>query len=252
MLRGIKELFGYSIHAEDADFGKVHDFLIDDGSWDVRYLVVDTRKWLPGRKVLLPPAIITCPEGDEHKLLVSLSKQQIIDSPSLATHEPVSGQHEVDLYRYYGWQPYWFEGMTAGIFPRPVSPEDEVVVEENIEIARRDKPAGDPHLRSAKEIIDYNVHASDGEIGDVIDIIVDDATWIVRYIAVDIRNLVKRKHVLIAVPWIKEITWEGSKIRVDLPKDKIKTSPDWDSSTSLDREYETKLYDHYGKTKYWQ
>ena len=252
MLQSIKQLLGYAIHAEDADFGYVHDFLIDDQSWDVRYLVVDTRKWLPGRKVLLPPSIIQRRDTDQQKLWIPLTKQQVMDSPPLASHEPVSSQHEIDIHRYYGWEPYWFEGMAIGVFPRPVTPEEEVAIEEDEEIARRDKPAGDPHLRSAKEIIGYQVYASDAEVGEVDDIIADDASWIIRYLAAKARILKKGKHVVIAVLWIRDISWEGSKIRVNLSANKISTSPEWDPEDTLDREFETRLYDHYGKIKYWK
>jgi hypothetical protein len=53
MLRSVKELQGYAIRAIDGDIGQVHDFYFDDQSWLIRYLVVDTGNWLPGRRVLI-------------------------------------------------------------------------------------------------------------------------------------------------------------------------------------------------------
>jgi hypothetical protein len=48
MLHSIKELKGYVIAAEDGEIGRCKDFLFDDRHWAIRYMVVDTRKWLPG------------------------------------------------------------------------------------------------------------------------------------------------------------------------------------------------------------
>jgi PRC-barrel domain len=55
MLKNASAINGYAIAASDGRLGTVDDFLFDDASWMVRWLVVDTGNWLPGRKVLLPP-----------------------------------------------------------------------------------------------------------------------------------------------------------------------------------------------------
>ena len=55
MLWNASAIKGYAIEASDGDIGTVSDFLFDDVSWQVRWLVVDTGNWLSGRKVLLPP-----------------------------------------------------------------------------------------------------------------------------------------------------------------------------------------------------
>src|SRR5262249_17940584 len=51
----VSKLKGYSIGAKDGDIGAVDDVLFDDKLWTVRYLVADTAKWLPGRKVMISP-----------------------------------------------------------------------------------------------------------------------------------------------------------------------------------------------------
>ena len=58
MLRNTSAIEGYAIVASDGQIGTVSDFLFDDASWLVRWLVVDTGKWLTGRKVLLPPSVL--------------------------------------------------------------------------------------------------------------------------------------------------------------------------------------------------
>ena len=58
MLRKMKDLKGFSIGARDGDIGEANDFIFDDKNWTVRYLVADTNRWLPGRKVLISPIVV--------------------------------------------------------------------------------------------------------------------------------------------------------------------------------------------------
>jgi len=57
-LRSTRQVTGYKIHATDGEIGHVEDFIIDDENWALRFLVVDTGNWLPGKKVLISPAWI--------------------------------------------------------------------------------------------------------------------------------------------------------------------------------------------------
>ena len=83
MQRVASKLKGYSIGAKDGDIGSVEDFVFDDKLWTVRYLVADTAKWLPGRRVLLSPIALGRVEVDEQRLPVSLTKQQVENSPDI-------------------------------------------------------------------------------------------------------------------------------------------------------------------------
>ena len=94
MLITAKQLNGLKLGAKDGEIGKIHEFLFDDEHWTIRYLVADTGTWLTGRQVLISPYSLE-PLDDVHGVLpVRLTKQEIEDSPSVATHEPVSRQHE--------------------------------------------------------------------------------------------------------------------------------------------------------------
>jgi hypothetical protein len=111
---------------------------------------------------------------------------------------------------------------------------------------------GDSHLRSMREITGYAIQARDGEIGHVEDFIVDDATWAIRYMAVDTKNWWPGKKVLVAPHWITSVSWLDQSVAVDLTRESIKRSPEYDPSTLLNREYETRLYHHYGRKPYWE
>jgi hypothetical protein len=57
MLQSINHLHDFTIHAEDGAIGTIEDLYLDDAHWTIRSLVVDTGKWLPGRRVLMPANI---------------------------------------------------------------------------------------------------------------------------------------------------------------------------------------------------
>ena len=107
MLESLKALDGFTIHAMDGEIGSTEDVLWDDAAWMVRYLVVDTGKWLPGRRVLISPASVEFVGWDEHEISVNLTSDQVRNSPEAASDEPVSRQHEEALSAYYGWPSYW-------------------------------------------------------------------------------------------------------------------------------------------------
>jgi len=114
-----------------------------------------------------------------------------------------------------------------------------------------DGKAWDPHLRSSSAVRGYTIHANDGEIGHVDDFIIDDETWAICYIIVDTKNLWPGKKVLISPRWVKRISWDESKVFVDLLCEIIKQSPEYSEESLLTRNYEIGLHRHYEREGYW-
>ena len=85
MLRTIKELHEYAIGAVDGVIGHVKDLYLDDKDWVVRYLVVDTGGWLSDKKVLISPMAIGKPNWAQEVLPVSITKEQVRNSPDVDT-----------------------------------------------------------------------------------------------------------------------------------------------------------------------
>jgi PRC-barrel domain len=107
MLKKAKDILGFTLGAKDGEIGRVKDFYFDDQSWTVRYLVADTGKWLPQRKVLISPFAVKGFRDAESVVDVSLTRTQIKGSPSIDADAPVSRQFEQEYYKYYGWPLYW-------------------------------------------------------------------------------------------------------------------------------------------------
>ena len=65
------------IEALDGPLGVAEDFLIDDEDWAIRYLVVDTKSWKPGREVLVPPEWVEAVSWGEHRIHVKINRQKV-------------------------------------------------------------------------------------------------------------------------------------------------------------------------------
>ena len=100
---------GYHIQATDGDIGHVEDFLVDDRSWAIRYLIVDTTNWWAGKKVLVAPAWIERVVWDQSKVHVAVTRAQITNSPEYDPTRPVERAYETKLFGHYGQPRYWGE-----------------------------------------------------------------------------------------------------------------------------------------------
>lgn len=248
MLRSAKELRGYVLEAKDGDIGRCKDFLFDDEKWTVRYMVADTGKWIPDKRVLISPLSLGEPNWESKRLPIRLTQEQVKKAPSLSWDEPVSRQHEVSFSGYYGYPYYWVGNSLWGPAATPRLLE-EWVAEEEMDVSSDQD--GDPHLRSVEEVAGYHIAASDGEIGHVEEFILDDETWAVRYLVVDTRNWLPGRKVLISPRWVEDLDWADDKARVSLTTKQVKDSPPYDPKLPINREYEAKLYDFYGRPRYW-
>lgn len=258
----IKSLRGDTIHATDGYFGSVDDFLFDDENWAIRYLVVDTGKWIPDRKVLISPASLKTRRSPD-ELTTSLSKEQIKNSPDIYTDRPVSRQREAEYLNYFGYPYYWrgpaLWGTTAyPLYPTVAGPmgyPDRLSGSAGSAAApgiERLPEAEDTHLRSAAEVMGYHIEATDGEIGHVEDFIVDDESWVIRYMIVDTVNWWPGKKVVVAPEWITGVSWTNSRVSVNLSREKIKNAPEYDPRSMVSRDYEDRLYEYYSRPKYWE
>jgi hypothetical protein len=246
MLRSIKDLENYSIGAVDGVIGQVKDFYFDDESWVIRYLVVATGAMIGQRKVLISPISINQPNNQEKIFPVALTQAQVKGSPDIDTEKPVSRQHEMGYLGYYGYPSYWGGGglWGGGIYPDMLQGGAENFAAESPQGAQMHD---DPHLRSVNGVMRYYVHATDGDIGHVQGMLVDERTWAIRYVIVNTSNWWLGHDVLIAPEWIDDVYWAESKLEVSVTRDAVKHAPAYDPSIPLSREQEAGIHKHYGR-----
>ncbi|MDQ3815128.1 MAG: PRC-barrel domain-containing protein, partial [Armatimonadota bacterium] len=166
---------------------------------------------------------------------------------------------EADYFDYFRW-PYYWSGMGLwGVAACPVHlaavpppGEDAGDAAAPAEEPAQDKADDeDSHLESLKDVTGYHIEAIDGEIGHVDDFVLDDHTWAIRYLVIDTRNWWPGKKILLAPPWVHQVSWAESKVYVDLPRATIQGSPEYDPSAPISRAYEGQLHDYYGQAHYW-
>lgn len=263
MLRSTNDLKNFVVGATDGEIGHVKDFFFDDERWVVRYLVVETGDWLSSRKVLISPIAISRPEWAERIMSVSITKEQVRNSPDVDTERPVSRQHEMAYIGYYGYPYYWGGAglWGGGLYPDMMmlgyggygSPSAaqmlDAETQARTEAARHE--SDDPHLRSCMTVAGYHIHATDGDIGHVQGFLVEDGTWAIRYLIVDTSNWWFGHQVLIAPQWIKEVSWDKATVSVDLTRQAVQDAPPYDSTLLLDRKQELQIYAHHRRSGYW-
>jgi hypothetical protein len=235
-LRSLKDLKGYRIAARDGELGRVRDCLFDDVTWDVRYLVVNTRA-IFGKEVLLYASALGVPDWSANTIPVELTREQVENSPQVDFDRPVGRRDVHDLHVYYGWPMFWDAApeVTAPVMP----------------LARGRQP-GDPHLRSLTELTGYAIEATDDTVGHVEDFIAEIDPWAIRYMVVDTRNWLPGRKVLISPTWIDDMDWAGRTVRVHMTREAIENSPEFDPTAPVNREYEERLHDFYGRPLYWR
>jgi hypothetical protein len=264
MLRPSKDLLELALVASDGAtdgaIGDVRDLYFDDEAWAVRYLVVETGSWLSSRMVLVSPIAAGKPDFTSRLLPVSLTREQVRNSPDIDTDMPVTRQHETDYFDYYSYPYYWGgAGMWAGggypTLPMPgfagygtatSADADGALARENVHQQNHD-----PHLRSCREVVGYHIEASDGEIGQVQGLLVDDDSWAIRYLVVSTSSWWLGHDVLVAPQWIQRVSWAQRAVTVDLTRDALKQAPRYDRSLPLSREMELAVYQHYGRAADW-
>jgi len=106
-LRSCQAVTGYHIHALDGEIGHVSDFLVDEQTWSIRYLVVDTSNWWLGHKVLISPQWIEDVCWLDQSVTIDLTRESIKDAPSYVSTEQLNREREVSLYQHYSRPGYW-------------------------------------------------------------------------------------------------------------------------------------------------
>jgi hypothetical protein len=221
----VKQLQHDKLIARDGAIGSVTDVYFDDARWGVRYFVVDTGEWLPGRRVLISPASV---DGvSEQALRVNLTREQVESAPHVDSDRPVSRQYEIAHAAHFGYPYYWtgpFLWGVAGV-PIPGTPPHPVMSARQPEAERAAQAQleqGDSHLRSSAEIIGYDIEATDGTLGEVADFGVDERTWAIREVVIDTKKWWPGGEVRVAPQEVASIDWNEGKMHLRLTREELR------------------------------
>jgi hypothetical protein len=209
MLHDLKTLTGSSVIASDGEIGTVRNFLFDGLSWTIHYLVVDVGTWFKRRDVVLAISAVEQPDREKRTIHVRLTREQVRDSPDVDTEKPVSRQQAIAMEEYWGKMAYWVSTHVEGGALIPTGRKYPVHTIE------------DPHLRSAWDLLDYEVWATDGEIGRLEGLIMDESSWHLGYLDVKAGDWLLNRSVLIPTLWVNSVSWADCRINLHHRRDGI-------------------------------
>jgi hypothetical protein len=201
MLLSLGDVIDVAVYATDGEIGKVSNFLFDDRSWKIQYLVVDVGNWLSRRDVIIDVSAMEQPDWENRILRTRLTRDQVRHSPDVDSKKPVSRQQEIALRKYYGWPD--LHGSSFPSIPLPAGREFPVQGEE------------DPHLRCSENVTGYGVWAGKHEIGRLENFIVDEDSWHLGYLDVRTGGWLHGRSMLVPTRWVKSLSWADHRVYLD-------------------------------------
>ena len=251
MFKNLRDLEGFRLAAEDGEIGHVTDLYFEDDEWAVRYLVVATGTWLFGKKVLISPNAVERVDWDKECIKVTLTMEQVRNSPDIDTDRPISRQQEAEYHLYYNFPPYWGGVALWGRYDQPGAE----ATEDEAESAKEDSSYGakwDSHLRSAREVRGYRVEAIDGQVGHLDNLVVEIETWAVRYLVINTGGWLKKHEVLFTPKLVDRVIWAEATINVNASRELMESAPGYTSVDGITRAHEEALFSHYTTHPYWE
>lgn len=192
----LRNLTDACVVAKDGRAGRIRDFLFDDQSWNVRYIVVSVRIWFWRRQVVLPISAIRKVDWEKKVVWVHLSKEEVRYSAAADSIKPVNRQQELALREYYRWPAYWGENWCEFSLPSlPAGREYPV------------RPQDDPHLRSTDYVTAYQVWDSGALIGRLEDFVLDPCSWHISSLELRDGTWVQSSYALLPTQWVQSISW---------------------------------------------
>ena len=239
MSAALLSLNGFAIEALDRRLGAVGDTLFDDATFLVRWVVVDTGAGPRGRVVLLHPSVIVRLDRTGRRVQVRLTASEIEHSPDILLDEPVSRQIEYGERNRTDWEPalgtprfvagFW-GGMGVQVAQSRL--DEETAMHKPI---RGGGPtdAGDPHLRSVTAILGSAVHAADGPIGHIWNVLIDADAWHLRAIVVETHHWWPGTRLVLPVAAIGAISWPHREVRLNISRETAQRSPAFDPASAV-------------------
>lgn len=232
MLRTWSEMRGTEVRATDGACGHVDDILFDDRTGVVRHLAVALGIWPLRRRVLIDPRRVG--ERAAGALYVAMTRQEIRSAPQAEAHPPVSRQREIESEEVLARRASNWGGANWGVLgiPPVLCMEEEAArdIGREADSNPSDAPATpvsseaaawcDPHLRSAREVIGYEAQALSGCVGLVADLWVDDASWQIAHLSLEVGEppSLGGRHIAVPATLVSGVSWSAQTILLNVER----------------------------------
>lgn len=227
MLYSLSDLEQYTVNASDGYIGKVKDFYFDDRTWKLRCVLAETGIWLKNRKVLLPASAVKLVNVDDKHLSLDLSMYQVKNGPGIDKQLSLNPQSEIDYLSYYGYS--FYRGATEAHGFDQDAEAKLADIFASVDAVRR--TYGDRHLRSCREIINYDIEGSDNQVGYLQSMLFDETDWSVRYLVANTSNWWLGHQVLLEPQSIKDVSWGDARIYLNMLRSQVQNAPIFDPDT---------------------
>ncbi len=213
MLRSTKELEGLKLAAKDGDIGRCHSFLFDSHYWMIRAMVVRLERRRSGRKVLISPVCIGHLPERFKRIPVHLTRAQVEGASLPRLEERAQREQALDPTLKAAQQP-----------PR--------------------------ELQSTAEVLGCCVEAAGGAVGRVTEFVIDDRSWMIKYVIACAGHWPKRRDVLISVHWIRSLTSHDHRLKTNMPAEMVEDGTPFKRNL-LNHPIDVHLYDYYDRPAHW-
>jgi len=112
-LRSTHAVRGYYVHANNGEIGHIEDFVIDDETWAIRYVIINTSNWWSGKQILVSPHWIKHISWDDSTVFIDLSRDTIKQSPAYTGESLLTRNYEIGLHDHYNRKGYWVDEPAA-------------------------------------------------------------------------------------------------------------------------------------------
>lgn len=206
-----------NIHATDGEIGKIKDLYFND-NWEIRFFIVDTRKWLPGKKVLLPFHVREEINIEEGYIRVDRDKETIREGPKVPEDDNFVSAYQETVLDYFGWNSYKDSAVldsdhgpvtTAG----SSEPNHRGSVPPEPDLAAPEKQTD--NLRSLEEFMEFKVHAKDGKIGIVDNVILTEKGEIQYLVVNSNESYVENNLYLYRTDQVTSVDWFEKDLYLD-------------------------------------
>lgn len=239
MYVSFNDIQGYTLFGGEETLGSLADVYFDDRSFQASYLVIETGGWFSSNQVLIRADQVGKVEPSMRALHSNITKAEIESAPPVGSRKPVCDQHQRQWLVAAG-QGALLAGASGVTLP-------PMITETEADAGQEPEPTDEErHLRSAREVVGYNVKATDDELGSISDLVFTPKSWAVAYLAVDTGNWLPGKLVVISPIWARTISWEDRHVVLDMTREKIRNSPPLESLESLEQSYGNALSSYYG------
>ncbi len=201
MFRDLETLKGSVVLATDGEIGKVTDFLFSDQSWTIKYLVVDVRRWLTRRDVVLAVSAVQEIDWKKRVFHIRLTKGEAHESPLIDSVEPVSRQQETAMEEYFGRLACWVD-RRAGASSIPTGTEYPL------------HSKGNPHLRSVSHLTGYTVWSAGDKVGHLEGFVLDEPSWHISFLTVKAGDWLASRSVLIPTHSAESVSWADHRVKL--------------------------------------